>query len=146
MSDTKQEKTSKYAVNEKKPSRMFLRSLSGGGSSSMYCNCGRTHYAPNNLSNSDDENDYQDMLDSALEEQKKDPNGVVIDYENDFIRGHDIDGKTFVEDCPCNGLRRYEEWIWNNRQIFRDYIKSRVAQEAIWAEQETVLNKLAGII
>ena len=146
MSDTKTEKTLKYAVSEKKPSKMFLKSLTGGGASSIYCNCGRQHYAPNNLYNSDDEDDYTAMLNDALAEQKKHGDGVIIDYENDFIRAHDIDGKTFVEDCPCNGLRKYEDWIWNNRQIIRDYVKLRVAQESIWAEQEVVLNKLAGII
>lgn len=137
---------SKYAINEKKPSRMFLKALRGGGSSSVNCNCGRTHYAPSNLYDSDDEEDYDNMLKDCLEEQRKDPDGVVIDYENDFIEAKDIDSKTFVVDCPCNGLRRYEEWIWNNRDTIRDYLKIRVEQEAKWAEQEVVLNKLAGII
>ncbi len=146
MSDTKQEKTSKYAVNEKKPSKMFFKTLKSSGSSSVHCNCGRTHYAPANLYDSDDENDYQNMIDSALEEQKKDPTGVVIDFDNEFIYAYTLDNKIFVENCPCNGLRKYEEWMWNNRQIFRDYIKSRAAQEAIWANEETVLNKLSGII
>lgn len=136
----------KYAVSEKKPSRMFLKSLRGGGASSVHCNCGRTHYAPSNLYNSDDKEDYDNMLKDCLEEQRKYPEGVVIDYENDFIEAKDIDGRTFVVDCPCNGLRKYEEWIWNNRHIIRDYLKLRVEQEAKWAEQEVVLNKLAGIV
>jgi hypothetical protein len=137
--------TQKYAVNERKPSKMFLSSLSGGGSSSIYCNCGRTHYAPSNLYDSDDEEDYTSMLNSALEEQKKDPDGVVINYEDDFIHAKDFDGKTFVVDCPCNGLRKYEDWMWSNREIFREYFRVRVEQEAKWAEQEVLKNKLAGI-
>lgn len=137
--------TKKYAVNERKPSKMFLRSLQGGGSSSIYCNCGRTHYAPGNLYNSDDEEDYTSMLNDALAEQKKDPEGVVIDYEDDFVYSKELDGKVFVVDCPCNGLRKYEDWIWSNRDSIRDYYKVRVKQEAEWAEQEVLKNKLAGI-
>lgn len=137
--------TQKYAVNERKPSKMFQRCLPGGGSSSIYCNCGRMHYAPGNLSNSDDENDYQNMLDCALEEQKADPDGIIIEYEDDFIRAHDLGSKTFVEDCPCNGLRKYEDWIWGNREVIREYLRFRAEQEAKWAEQEVLKNKLAGI-
>jgi len=137
--------TKKYVVNEKNPSKMFLNSLRGGGASSIYCNCGRTHYAPGNLRNSDDEEDYDNMLNDVLEEQKKDPEGVVINHEDDFIHAKDLDGKTFVVDCPCNGLRKYEDWIWGNRDSIRDYFAVRVKQEAEWAEQEVLKNKLAGI-
>lgn len=137
--------TKKYATNENAPSKMFLDSLGGCGSSCIYCNCGRTHYAPGNLYDSDDEDDYTNMLDSALEDQRKDPDGVIIDYENDFITSKEIDGRTFVDDCPCNGLTKYENFIWDNRDAIREYLKVRVAQEALWAEQEVVKNKLAGI-
>jgi hypothetical protein len=137
--------TKRYAVCENAPSEMFLDSLRGGGSSCIYCNCGRTHYAPSNLYDSDDEDDYTNMLNSALEDQKKDPDGVIIDYENDFITSKQIDELTFVDDCPCNGLTKYENFIWANRDAIRDYLKVRVAQEALWAEQEVVKNKLEGI-
>ncbi len=136
----------KYTTNEKKPSQMFLDALKGGGSSCVHCNCGRTHYAPCNLYDSDDESDYENALKDAYEAQKKDPDGVVINNEDDFIFAKDIDGRTFVVDCPCNGLTKYENWIWSNRDAIRDYLKVRVAQEALWAEQEVVKNKLAGII
>ena len=125
---------------------MFVDALKGGGSSSIYCNCGRMHYAPSNLYDSDDEDDYTNMLNDALAEQKKNPDGVVINYEDDFIYCKDIDGKTFVVDCPCNGLTKYENFIWSNRDSIRNYLKVRIAQEALWAEQEVVKNKLAGII
>ena len=136
---------SKYVIKEHKPSKMFVRSLKGGGSSSIYCCCGRMHYAPSNLYDSDDEEDYTSMLDDALAEQSKDPDGIVINYEDDFIHCKDIDGKTFVVDCPCNGLRKYEDFIWDNRDAIREYLQIRVVQEARWAEQEVVKNKLAGI-
>ena len=140
----------KYATSEKKPSNMFLSVLPGGGSHDAYCNCGRQHYCPNSSSLYDgeegiDEGDRVQYLANALEEKEEDPDGVVIHYNYDFVSTKDIDNKTFVEECPCNGIRRYEEWMWNNRDIFRDYIVKRVNQEAIWAEQELVKNKLSGI-
>lgn len=134
--------SAKYAISEKKPSKMFVNSLSGGGSSLIYCNCGRQHYAPNNYH---DEEDYSAMVNDALEEQKTDPDGTIINYEDDFVYAKEIDGKTFVLDCPCNGLRKYEEWIWGNRDTIRDYYKVRAEQEHRWAEQEILKNKLAGI-
>lgn len=135
----------KYPTSEKKPSNMFLDSLSGGGTSSIICSCGRMHYATNDSYDCDEEDDSQSMLDCALEEQKKDPDGVIINFKDDFVHTKEIDNKIFVVDCPCNGLRRYEEWMWNNRNTFREYFVKRVNQEAIWAEQEKVKNKLAGI-
>jgi hypothetical protein len=35
--------------------------------------------------------------------------------------------------------------MWSNREIFREYFRVRVEQEAKWAEQEVLKNKLAGI-
>ncbi len=135
----------KYAIGENKPSEMFLQACRGGGASHISCNCGRMHYAPMNLYYSDDETDYQCMLDNALEEQKANPDGVIINYTDDFISASDIDGRTFVDDCPCNGLYRYEQWIWNNKNTIRDYLKARIEQEFKWAEEQLTLNKLAGI-
>src|ERR1017187_9995789 len=105
----------KYATSEKKPSKMFLSVLRGGGSRDQYCNCGRQHYCPDSNSlydgdGEDDEGDRIRYLATALEEKAEDPDGVVIHYNYDFVSTKDIDGKTFVEECPCNGLRRYEEW------------------------------------
>lgn len=137
---------SKYAISDNPPSELFTKSLRGGGSSSVYCNCGRTHYAPSNLYNSEDEEDYDTMLNECLREQRADPDGIVIDYENDFVRGYDIDGKTFVDGCPCNGLRKYEDWIWNNKDVIRDYLVLRVNQECEWALEQKSINKLKGFV
>ena len=135
----------KYATSDKEPSEIFVSALSGGGGSSIYCNCGRIHYAPCNLLHSDDESDYQNMLDDVEAEKKENPDGVIINYEDSFVRGRDIDGRTFVDGCPCNGLRKYEDWIWNHRNAIRDYLKARIDQEYHWAQQELTRNKLAGL-
>lgn len=144
----------KYATSSKKPSEMFLNSItSGGGSHYMVCgNCGRTHYCPesdNFYHNDDDREDEEDAykyyLQEALEEQAKDPDGVVIHYGVDFVETKDLRGVAFVLECPCNGLAKYEEFIWENKDPIRRYLETRIDQEYMWAQEQITLNKLAGL-
>jgi hypothetical protein len=144
----------KYATNEKKPSELFLNSLTGGGSHYMVCGyCGRSHYCPesdNFYHNDNDRNDeddaYAHYLREALAEQKKDPEGVVIHYDVDFVEAKNLAGMAFVIECPCNGLSKYEDFIWNNKNDIRNYLKRRVDQEFEWAQQQLNINKLKGIV
>lgn len=59
----------------------------------------------------------------------------------------EINGRQFVE--GCNGcsieLGKYEQFIWNNREYIRDYLKIRGDQEKAWSDQEQLLNTIAGI-
>ena len=146
--------THKYAVNTKAPSVMFLDSItSGGGSHYMVCgNCGRTHYCPDSFAVEDNESDddeeadvYKNYLEDALAEQKKNPDGVMIHYNVDFVATKDLHGIVFVLECPCNGLTKYEEFIWNNKDPIRRYLKARIEQEYVWTQEQLTLNKLAGI-
>ncbi len=136
-----------YPVRDKKPSRMFLSTLNGCGSHNIYCDCGRDHYCPDSdsLSYEDGDDFREQYLADILARQVKNPEGIVIHYDVDCVTSKEFDNKVFVEECPCNGLRRYEDWIWSNRDILRDYLKVRVEQEHRWAEQELLKNKLAGI-
>ena len=136
---------SKYATNEKRPSRMFLNSITGGGSTEVTCNCGRRHYATKGFDYCDSQEDYEIALKTCLEEQKNDPDGVVIDYDDDCVYYKELGGQAFVVHCPCNGLRRYEDFIWGNRNSMREYYKFRVENEAKWSEAELIKNRLAGI-
>lgn len=145
-----------YITQDKKPSQMFIDSLSyGGGSHYMVCgHCGRTHYCPNSEALKDDyreydgeveEDVYKNYLQNALDEQKENPDSVVIHYDVDVVMSKELNGMAFVLDCPCNGLYKYEVFIWAERNAIRDYLKVRIEQEHQWAEQELTLNKLAGI-
>ena len=143
----------KYAISEKKPSDMFTDALRGGGSHYMVCgNCGRTHYCPesdnfyhNDGDREDEEDAYKYYLQEALEEQKKDPDGVVIHYGVDFVMTKDLNSIAFVLECPCNGLAKYENFIWENKDSIRRYLRVRIEQEHQWAQEQLTLNKLAGI-
>lgn len=136
--------TKTYVTREKRPSKMFLKTLQSGGSSEIECHCGRMHYAPGNLRNSDDEDDYECMLNTVEAEKAANPDGVII-HDDDFVYYYLFDSSVYVDECPCNGLRRYEDFIWNNRNTIREYYKVRVAQEAKWAADDVLCNKLVGI-
>jgi len=140
--------------SDKAPSEMFMNALSGYGvgSDSLECGwCGRAHLCPDT-----DYNHYDDDECSAEEskirykeyceaEHTKNPGNVVLHYDCDGISAQEMNGIMFVLDCPCNGLHRYEAFIWENKDTIRKYLKVRIEQEHRWAEEQLTLNKLAGI-
>lgn len=99
---------------------MFWDACRGGGSSWITCDCGIDWNSP--------------------EDQIKD------DYGS-YYRFVELEGKTFVQECEecCKKLARYERWIWNHRDEIREYLRIRVEQQLKWAEQEKLLNTIAGI-
>lgn len=101
---------------------MMWDSCRGGGSSWITCDCGITWEPPEDLEE-DDDRGY------------------------DWFRYVEFNGRTFVEDCDtCSQkLAQYEQWIWENRHEIRDYLHTRVDQQLKWAEQEQLLNTIAGI-
>jgi hypothetical protein len=102
-------------------SDMMWDSCTGGAGSWVECDCGITWQPPDDLP--EDTDDY------------------------DWFRYVEVEGRTFVADCDeCSRkLARYEQWIWNNRSTIRDYLGTRVNQQLKWAEQEKMLNDIAGI-
>ena len=94
----------------------------GGGGSYVYCQCGKEHSLPPDLT--DEEYDAAESF------------GYI-----------DLDGQTFVKGCEgCSkALAKYEQFIWNNRGYIREYLKIRVDQGKAWYEQEKLLNIIAGI-
>lgn len=58
----------------------------------------------------------------------------------------ELGGLVFVKDCEgCEKqLLKYENFIWHNRDTIRRYLKTRIDQEKAWADQEDLLNKIAG--
>lgn len=140
--------------SDKKPSDMFINALSGYGvgSDNLECGwCGREHLCPDTDYNhyDDDECSAEESMfryrQYCEEEYKKRPNEVVLHYDVDGISAQEMNGIMFVLGCPCNGLYRYEQFIWENKDTIRNYLKVRIEQEYEWAEQQLTLNKLAGI-
>ena len=141
--------TKKYPTSPTPPSDIFLDSLErqmGVGCDEMECGyCGRMHYCPDNDFVDRDYEDQGDYLAHCLEEKRKDPEGVVIHYNTDGVSGRQLNGVNFVLECPCNGLYRYEQFIWQDRALIRDYLKARIDQEHDFYVQEKTANKLAGL-
>lgn len=126
------------------PSDLFVDSLGGGGSHHMNCGfCGRDHYCPD--SDSIYEDDVEEYQKSARAAYDADNEGVVLHFDYDSVSAKDLNGISFVVDCPCNGLAIYEKFIWADRDAIRQYLGSRIQNELAFYEQERTKNVLAGI-
>jgi hypothetical protein len=103
-------------------SQMMWDAGRGGGGSYVYCQCGKEHSFPPDLT--DEEYDAAERF--------------------GFI---ELDDKTFVYGCEgcAKKLLKYENFFWQSRNHIRQYLKIRIDQEKIWADQEQLLNILAGI-
>ena len=111
-----------YTLPEgKKASAMMWDSCLGGAGPWVHCSCGKDHSLP-----ADEDGDFDSC--------------EMFEYS-------EIDGQLFVYDCDgCKTkLARYENFIWQNRDNIRRYLKVRIDQEKAWADQEHLLNTLAGI-
>jgi hypothetical protein len=110
--------------------------------------CGRLHLCPDSTDfceyATDDDQDGGRRA-YCNEQKEKNPDGVVLNYNCDFVEGKELNGMIFVVGCPCNGLNRFEKFIWKERETIRNYLQHRVLQEYEFAQQELTLNKLAGI-
>ena len=93
----------------------------GGGGPWVHCSCGKDH---------------------SISEEEDDDH-----YEYESIEYLNLGGHQFVYTCDgCKTtLARYENFIWENRDHIRRYLKIRIDQEKAWADQENLLNILADI-
>jgi hypothetical protein len=123
-------------------SEMFWDAQSRGyGGVYVECQCGIQHYAV--------ESRYIHEYDEALipEESTEGTFPVKHHYSCDSVGHFEFIGKQFVYGCDgCSKhLRRYEDFIWAERDTIRNYLKIRIDQEKKWADQENIKNILAGI-
>jgi hypothetical protein len=103
----------------KRASEMMWDAGLGGGGPWVHCSCGIDHGI--------------------------DPDNEDLDH--DGFHYIELGGLLFVDGCDgCNErLARYENFIWANRNHIRRYLKIRVNQERAWADQEHLMNIIAGI-
>lgn len=137
-----------YRKDDDPPSEIFVNALYGYGvgSSELTCNwCDRLHLCPESESYLGDDDGGLGWKNYCEEEHKNNPEGVVLHYDCDAVSGQTLNNIQFVLGCPCNGLSRYEKFIWAERDTIRRYLKSRIDSEYEFAQQEKTKNKLAGI-
>lgn len=79
---------------------------------------------------------YEDgELESLRKKAEKEPD-KYHEVSCDGVSLGTIDGKQIVLGCPCNLLRRYEDWIWNHRCKIVKYIKARTLARLNNAKEE----------
>jgi hypothetical protein len=113
-----------------KVSDAFVNSLSGGGATAINCSyCDREHIA---IDSSNIHDEYVCHLDETVPDLEKmaaeDPDSYIIVRDVDCIHYVMINEMAFPDDCPCNGLARYEEFIWDNRDRWFSYYAVRKLQ------------------
>lgn len=131
--------------SDKTTSEMFWDSQERSyGGFYVECRCGHQHYAV------DSDYRYQyDAEDSTIPEETNEGIFRVHHHGNcDSISYHEFIGQTFVWGCKsCSEyLRKYEDFIWAERETIRNYLKIRVNQEKTWADHEHLMNTLSGIM
>lgn len=101
-------------------SEMFMDLVCDQGTPSADCElCGRTHFASGQGSCYDVEE-----IERCQRAADKEPEKWCEHHEDGISFGF-IDGKQVVFDCPCNKLRRYEDFIWRHRDLIVSYLQRR---------------------
>lgn len=110
-----------------------LKQLSGGGSITNTCQCGRFHFA-GDADNNYDENEFKDLMEKYRAEPKK----YIWDYDSDSVSIVDFNGAQFVRGCPCGWERKYATFIWEERAVIVEFLKMKrkeVLKEAIKVDE-----------
>ena len=125
----------KQIFSDRVPSDEFMRIVTHTGSAIIECEfCGRVHFSP--LATGLDEEDVQ-YLKELEAKSEKDPDAFVIVTDADSIAWGHIDGKQAVWGCPCNAVRKYEDFVWGHRWLIADYLKMRAARMQEEADRHT---------
>lgn len=105
----------------KPPSKEFTDAIRHTGSLVItYEFCGRTYFCTWG------HGDYEKgELEELMKQAEKEPDKYIEIFDDDAASWGHIDDKQFVINCPCNGARKYEDWILKHRWIIAEYFKNR---------------------
>jgi hypothetical protein len=117
------------------PSDDFMNAVCDTSSNVAICDfCGRTHFSLNEADY------YKGELEELKAKRDKTPEKYVSFDEDSVAFGY-LDGKRAVWGCPCNSARRYEDFIWMNREIIAEYLSARAETLTAEAKETTELAK-----
>jgi len=117
---------------EHEPSEDFWDAITHAGSLVIDCEfCGRTHFAGLNGRGYYDDGEFEDLEHKA----ERSPDQYIGHYDCDSISFGTLNGKQAVYGCPCNEVRRYEDFIWHDRSLIQKYLRARAERELRRAEQ-----------
>lgn len=104
------------------PSEIFLKAAIDNRTPVCDCElCGRTHFHV--LGENMDEGE----LEMYQQHAKENPFKYV--ERDDQVSCGKIDGRHFVDGCPCNGLAVYEDFVNENLYIIVEYAKAAAQDE-----------------
>jgi len=89
--------------------------------------CGRTYFGTGGDYNEGERENYE-----KLAEEKPDEYISVEDFSGRVELGQG----DYVDGCPCNAARRFEDWVWTFRREIAEYVQGRAEEEFKDAKQE----------
>jgi hypothetical protein len=117
-----------------KPSEEFMEAIISGSSAVADCNfCGTTYF--------DDDEALWTWDERELEELRKKSESSSKYVLVDSVRFGVLDGRQYVDGCPCNAASRYEDVFWDNRYAIVDYFAARTKKELESAQENSKLVK-----
>jgi hypothetical protein len=125
----------KKGRNLQPPSEEFIQSIIHSGSIDVDCElCGRYHFGNDKVAIDEEYGDGE--FEKLIKKQEENPDKFVFHHDEDMVRWGTIDGKQAVANCICNQLSKYENFIWNNRDLIINYLADRIKRKFEKAKEE----------
>ena len=106
------------------PSDEFMDAVREGGGIRRQCEaCGRECFEDDEGAGSWEEGELENLRKKA----EKNPDQYVAMAR---VESGTMNGKEVVVNCPCNFLKKYEDFIWAHRHVIAKYIAVRAKQRA----------------
>lgn len=97
------------------PSEEFYDSFLGYGGLYAECKCGRTYFAD------EEAGDWGDgEREALLAKEKREPDKFI--GVSGSVHHIELDGRTYVYQCSCHWITRYEHFIWKERDLISRYL------------------------
>jgi hypothetical protein len=105
----------------------FKNLLPEHGETCVKCSwCEREHIAIDSCNMIDDFScHYAENTKTLRQWAKDDPDTYILHEGVDFVHFYQLRGMHFVIACPCNGLRPYENFMWEEREMWMKYLALR---------------------
>lgn len=108
-------------------SEQFKGLLDRHGETCVECSyCHREHIAIDSSNMIDGFSCHYCEMTITLEQwAKDDPDTYILHKDVGFVPYYILRGMQFVKGCPCNGLRAYEDFMWEEREMWMSYLALR---------------------
>ena len=122
--------------NPRPPSSEFMDVLINSGSPVRDCDfCERTHFVDPQPGIDWEEGEYEDLM----EKHHENPDKYIHHGNATDVHWGTLNGQQYVDGCPCNSARAYEDFIWSHRHLIAGYIQKRVETERKAMQEDSEL-------